>query len=162
MKKHKPNNCKKINLETVITNSLLNTKVSQVIRMPCLISCIWISQNNEYIQSVARCLQMMLRVDEYRFAFVNVDGISTLIRILSTRVNFQVSLKLKCVNCLVQFKFDFLFIGTIPIGLLPVGAHLQSPAGRQDEQVQCHTHIGRYTKRLCQREGDTYHFGCLP
>lgn len=85
---------------------------------------------------------MMLRVDEYRFAFVNVDGISTLIRILSTRVNFQVSLKLKCVNCLVQFKFDFLFIGTIPIGLLPVGAHLQSPAGRQDEQVQCHTHIG--------------------
>lgn len=47
-------------------------------------------QNNEYIQSVARCLQMMLRVDEYRFAFVSVDGISTLLSILSSRVNFQV------------------------------------------------------------------------
>lgn len=33
---------------------------------------------------------MMLRVDEYRFAFVAVDGISTLISILSSRVNFQV------------------------------------------------------------------------
>lgn len=40
---------------------------------------------------MARCLQMMLRIDEYRFAFVSVDGISTLIRILSSRVNFQVS-----------------------------------------------------------------------
>lgn len=49
------------------------------------------AQNNEYIQSVGRCLQMMLRVDEYRFAFVTVDGISTLISILSSRVNFQVS-----------------------------------------------------------------------
>lgn len=48
-------------------------------------------QSNEYIQSVARCLQMMLRVDEYRFAFVVVDGISTLIAILGSRVNFQVS-----------------------------------------------------------------------
>lgn len=47
-------------------------------------------QSNEYIQSVARCLQMMLRVDEYRFAFVNVDGISTLISVLGSRVNFQV------------------------------------------------------------------------
>lgn len=33
---------------------------------------------------------MMLRVDEYRFAFVSVDGISTVVRLLSTRVNFQV------------------------------------------------------------------------
>lgn len=49
-----------------------------------------ILQNNEYIQSVGRCLQMMLRVDDYRFAFVSVDGISTLISILSSRVNFQV------------------------------------------------------------------------
>lgn len=48
-------------------------------------------QNNEYIQSVGRCLQMMLRVDDYRFAFVSVDGISTLISILSSRVNFQVN-----------------------------------------------------------------------
>lgn len=48
-------------------------------------------QNNEYIQSVARCLQMMLRLDDYRFAFVSVDGISTLLSILASRVNFQVT-----------------------------------------------------------------------
>lgn len=48
-------------------------------------------QSNEYIQSVARCLQMMLRVDEYRLAFVSVDGISTLVGILSAGCNFQVS-----------------------------------------------------------------------
>lgn len=43
------------------------------------------------MQSVGRCLQMMLRNDDYRFAFVSVDGISTLIGILSSHVNFQVS-----------------------------------------------------------------------
>ncbi|XP_044010131.1 V-type proton ATPase subunit H isoform X2 [Aphidius gifuensis] len=52
------------------------------------------SPNNEYIQSVARCLQMMLRIDEYRFAFVSVDGISTLISVLSGRNNFQVQYQL--------------------------------------------------------------------
>lgn len=34
---------------------------------------------------------MMLRVDEYRLAFVSVDGISTLVGILTAGVNFQVS-----------------------------------------------------------------------
>lgn len=33
---------------------------------------------------------MMLRIDEYRFAFVSVDGISTLLVVLAGRVNFQV------------------------------------------------------------------------
>ncbi|GJQ73548.1 VhaSFD [Trypoxylus dichotomus] len=47
--------------------------------------------NNEYIQSVGRCLQMMLRIDEYRFAFIAVDGISTLLSVLSGRVNFQMN-----------------------------------------------------------------------
>ncbi|KAK6629992.1 hypothetical protein RUM43_003813 [Polyplax serrata] len=50
--------------------------------------------NNEYMQSVARCLQMMLRIDEYRFAFVSVDGISTILNVLSGRVNFQVQYQL--------------------------------------------------------------------
>ncbi|XP_017470263.1 PREDICTED: V-type proton ATPase subunit H isoform X1 [Rhagoletis zephyria] len=59
---------------------------------------------NEYIQSVARCLQMMLRIDEYRFAFVSVDGISTLISILSSRVNFQVQYQL--VFCLWVLTFN--------------------------------------------------------
>lgn len=49
---------------------------------------------NEYLQTTARCLQMMLRVDEYRTAFVAVDGIQTLITILSGRVNFQIQYQL--------------------------------------------------------------------
>lgn len=61
-------------------------------------------QNNEYIQSVARCLQMMLRVDEYRICFVNVDGIATLLNILSSRVNFQIQYQLTF--CLWALTFN--------------------------------------------------------
>lgn len=46
------------------------------------------------MQSVARCLQMLLRRDEYRTAFISVDGISTLLSILSGRVNFQLQYQL--------------------------------------------------------------------
>ncbi|XP_028147809.2 V-type proton ATPase subunit H isoform X1 [Diabrotica virgifera virgifera] len=61
-------------------------------------------ENNEYIQSVARCLQMMLRIDDYRFAFVSVDGISTLLSVLSGRVNFQVQYQL--IFCLWVLTFN--------------------------------------------------------
>jgi len=60
--------------------------------------------NNEFIQSVGRCLQMMLRIDEYRFAFVSVDGISTLLSVLSGRVNFQVQYQL--IFCLWVLTFN--------------------------------------------------------
>jgi V-type H+-transporting ATPase subunit H len=50
---------------------------------------------NEYIQSVGRCLQMLLRIDEYRYAFVAVDGISTLVKVLGGRHhNFQIQYQL--------------------------------------------------------------------
>ncbi|CAG0879126.1 unnamed protein product [Cyprideis torosa] len=52
------------------------------------------SPKNEYLPSTIRCLQMMLRVDEYRFAFVGVDGISTLTKLLGTKVNFQIQYQL--------------------------------------------------------------------
>ncbi|KAI8439447.1 hypothetical protein MSG28_013231 [Choristoneura fumiferana] len=47
---------------------------------------------------------MMLRVDEYRFAFLTVDGISTLLSILASRVNFQVQYQL--VFCLWVLTFN--------------------------------------------------------
>lgn len=47
---------------------------------------------------------MMLRIDEYRFAFVSVDGISTLISVLSGRVNFQVQYQL--IFCLWVLTFN--------------------------------------------------------
>lgn len=47
---------------------------------------------------------MMLRIDEYRFAFVSVDGISTLLSVLSARVNFQVQYQL--IFCLWVLTFN--------------------------------------------------------
>jgi V-type H+-transporting ATPase subunit H len=60
--------------------------------------------NNDYIQSVARCLQMMLRIDEYRFAFVEVDGIPVLVSVLQTKLNFQVQYQL--IFCLWVLTFN--------------------------------------------------------
>lgn len=34
------------------------------------------ASGNEYINTTARCLQMMLRIDEYRHAFIAIDGIT--------------------------------------------------------------------------------------
>ena len=48
--------------------------------------------NNEYIQTTARCLQMMLRDEKYRLAFANMDGVAVLANVLSGRLNFQVLL----------------------------------------------------------------------
>ncbi|KAK2147227.1 hypothetical protein LSH36_563g03027 [Paralvinella palmiformis] len=50
--------------------------------------------NNEYLQTVARCLQMMLRIEEYRHAFVKVDGISTLVTVLAGKISFQIQYQL--------------------------------------------------------------------
>ena len=60
--------------------------------------------NNEYIQSVARCLQMMLRIDQYRIAFVSLDGIGVLVGVLSGRVNFQIQYQLSF--CLWVMTFN--------------------------------------------------------
>ncbi|XP_059485741.1 V-type proton ATPase subunit H isoform X2 [Neocloeon triangulifer] len=61
-------------------------------------------QNNDYIQSVARCLQMLLRHDEYRKAFIAVDGLSTLLSVLSARQNFQIQYQL--IFCLWVLTFN--------------------------------------------------------
>lgn len=60
--------------------------------------------NNEYTQSSARCLQMMLRIDEYRIAFISVDGITTLVSVLAGRVNFQIQYQLTF--CLWVLSFN--------------------------------------------------------
>lgn len=89
-----------------------------------------IVNNNEYIQSVARCLQMMLRVDEYRFAFVSVDGISTLISILSSRVNFQVQYQL--VFCLWVLTFNPLLAEKMnKFNVIPILADILSDCAKE-------------------------------
>ena len=63
-------------------------------------------QNNEYMQSVARCLQMMLRLDAYRIAFVELDGIGTIAEILSSRVGFQIQYQLSFCLWVLTFNPD--------------------------------------------------------
>jgi V-type H+-transporting ATPase subunit H len=61
-------------------------------------------QNNEYKQATARCLQMLLRVDEYRQAYATVDGITTILNALSASSNFQIQYQL--VFCLWCMSFN--------------------------------------------------------
>lgn len=61
-------------------------------------------QGNEYLQAVARCLQMLLRIDEYRMAFVTMEGISTLVYVLGTRVNFQIQYQLTFCLWIMSFN----------------------------------------------------------
>jgi len=50
--------------------------------------------SNEYMQSVGRCLQMMLRVEEYRNVFYNLDGVVTIVQVLGGKHNFQIQYQL--------------------------------------------------------------------
>ncbi|VDD90676.1 unnamed protein product [Enterobius vermicularis] len=52
------------------------------------------SSNNEYINTTARCLQMMMRIDAYRYAFVANDGITSILSTLSGKANFQLQYQL--------------------------------------------------------------------
>ncbi|GLV34961.1 Vacuolar H[+]-ATPase SFD subunit [Carabus blaptoides fortunei] len=86
--------------------------------------------NNEYIQSVARCLQMMLRIDEYRFAFVSVDGISTLLSVLSGRVNFQVQYQL--IFCIWVLTFNSLLAEKMnKFNVIPILADILSDSVKE-------------------------------
>lgn len=49
---------------------------------------------NEYVQTTARCLQMMLRDEKYRLAFAGMGGVSVLATVLSGRINFQIQYQL--------------------------------------------------------------------
>lgn len=87
-------------------------------------------QGNEYVQSVARCLQMMLRLDDYRHAFVGVDGIATLVSVLSGRVNFQIQYQLTF--CLWVLSFN---VGVATklnkFGVIPILADILSDAQKE-------------------------------
>ncbi|GFG31769.1 hypothetical protein Cfor_04208 [Coptotermes formosanus] len=86
--------------------------------------------NNEYMQSVARCLQMMLRIDEYRFAFVAVDGIGTLLAVLKGRVNFQVQYQL--IFCLWVLTFNPLLAEKMnKSNIIPILANILSDSVKE-------------------------------
>uniref|UniRef100_A0AC34QCS8 V-type proton ATPase subunit H n=1 Tax=Panagrolaimus sp. JU765 TaxID=591449 RepID=A0AC34QCS8_9BILA len=60
--------------------------------------------NNEYINTTARCLQMMLRIDEYRQEFINVDGITSIKNALEGKSNFQLQYQL--IFCFWSLSFN--------------------------------------------------------
>lgn len=87
-------------------------------------------QNNEYVQSVARCLQMMLRIDDYRHAFVGVDGIATIVSVLSGRVNFQIQYQLTF--CLWVLSFNVKLATKLnKFGVIPILADVLSDAQKE-------------------------------
>ncbi|XP_069777600.1 V-type proton ATPase subunit H isoform X2 [Narcine bancroftii] len=47
------------------------------------------SQSSQYVQCVAGCLQLMLRVNEYRFAWVKADGVNCIIAVINNKCGFQ-------------------------------------------------------------------------
>jgi len=56
--------------------------------------CVGVCKGNEYLQTVARCLQMMLRITEYRHTFLELDGVNTYVNYmlyLLTCIDFQPS-----------------------------------------------------------------------
>nr|CAD7398788.1 unnamed protein product [Timema cristinae] len=82
------------------------------------------------MQSVARCLQMMMRIDEYRFAFVAVDGISTLLAVLSSRVNFQIQYQL--IFCLWVLTFNPLLAEKMnKFNVIPIMADILSDSVKE-------------------------------
>lgn len=52
------------------------------------------SASNDYMNTTARCLQMMLRHDEYRHVFVESDGVQALVAALNGKTNFQLQYQL--------------------------------------------------------------------
>lgn len=61
-------------------------------------------QTNPYLQSVARCLQMLLRIDEYRLAFVAAEGIQILNSVLQGKTNFQIQYQI--IFCMWIMSFN--------------------------------------------------------
>uniref|UniRef100_A0A3P9K860 V-type proton ATPase subunit H n=1 Tax=Oryzias latipes TaxID=8090 RepID=A0A3P9K860_ORYLA len=62
------------------------------------------SQSSQYVQCVAGCLQLMLRVNEYRFAWVEADGVNCITAVLSNKCGFQ--LQYQMVFCVWLLAFS--------------------------------------------------------
>nr|VZI29079.1 unnamed protein product [Spirometra erinaceieuropaei] len=88
--------------------------------------------NNEYLQTVARNLQMLLRIREYRATFVAQQGVDTLIKVLQQRdtnceLNYQI---IFCLWCL-SFSGDLVETMIKDATLLPTVADVFCDAERE-------------------------------
>uniref|UniRef100_A0A1A8I6K0 V-type proton ATPase subunit H n=3 Tax=Nothobranchius TaxID=28779 RepID=A0A1A8I6K0_NOTKU len=62
------------------------------------------SESSQYVQCVAGCLQLMLRVNEYRFAWVEADGVTCITAVLSNKCGFQ--LQYQMIFCIWLLAFS--------------------------------------------------------
>lgn len=85
---------------------------------------------NNFVQSVARCLQMLLRMEEYRIGFSGVGGIETIISVLSGKVNFQVQYQLTFCLWVVSFSPE-LATRLNKFGVIPILADILSDAQKE-------------------------------
>lgn len=63
-------------------------------------------QTNEYMNTTARCLQMMLRIDAYRTVFVEQDGVQAIVAALNGKANFQLQYQLIFALWCLTFNAD--------------------------------------------------------
>ncbi|XP_041848458.1 V-type proton ATPase subunit H isoform X1 [Melanotaenia boesemani] len=61
-------------------------------------------RSSQYVQCVAGCLQLMLRVNEYRFAWVEADGVNCITAVLSNKCGFQ--LQYQMIFCVWLLAFS--------------------------------------------------------
>ncbi|VDM65595.1 unnamed protein product [Strongylus vulgaris] len=64
------------------------------------------SSTNEYMNTTARCLQMMLRIDPYRLAFMEAEGIQSIVAALNGKTNFQLQYQLAFALWCLTFNPD--------------------------------------------------------
>jgi len=63
-------------------------------------------RTNEFLNSVAECIQLVMRVDDYRMPFVKVDGINSLVSVLLSNCGFQLQYQLIFSMWLLSFQPD--------------------------------------------------------
>merc|ERR1719312_1386780 len=80
---------------------------------------------NVYVASVARCLQMLVRLEEYRHAFAAVGGIETIVSVLSGKVSNQIQYQLTFCLWIVSFSPD-LSTRLNKFGVIPILADILS------------------------------------
>uniref|UniRef100_A0A3Q2Z6H9 V-type proton ATPase subunit H n=1 Tax=Hippocampus comes TaxID=109280 RepID=A0A3Q2Z6H9_HIPCM len=81
--------------------SQLNSRCRTRVNVCCLFSSL---QSSQYVQCVAGCLQLMLRVNEYRFAWVEADGVNCITAVLSNKCGFQ--LQYQMIFCVWLLAFS--------------------------------------------------------
>uniref|UniRef100_A0A8C8M551 V-type proton ATPase subunit H n=1 Tax=Oncorhynchus tshawytscha TaxID=74940 RepID=A0A8C8M551_ONCTS len=62
------------------------------------------ARSSQYVQCVAGCLQLMLRVNEYRFAWVEADGVNCITAVLSNKCGFQLQYQMGFCVWLLAFN----------------------------------------------------------